>query len=82
MRNLIGAVVSGLVIGALARFFYPGTVPMGLIATVLLGIGGSVVANLVATRGRVIDGINRAGCLASVLGAMALIFVARLLIAG
>ena len=77
MRNLIGAAISGLIVGALARFFYPGAVHIGLIATVLLGIGGSLVANFVATRGRLEDGINRAGCLASVLGAMALIFLVR-----
>ncbi|MBS1240166.1 MAG: GlsB/YeaQ/YmgE family stress response rane protein [Proteobacteria bacterium] len=77
MRNLIGAVVSGLIVGVLARYFYPGPVPLGWIATILLGIGGSLAANLVATRGRMEDGINRPGCLASVLGAMALIFLIR-----
>ncbi len=47
--------------------------------TILLGIGGSVVANLAITRGQVQDGISQPGCLASVLGAMVLIFVVRLL---
>src|SRR3546814_10677781 len=47
MLNIIGAIVSGLVIGVLARFFYPGTVPMGWIATILLGVAGSLVAGLV-----------------------------------
>jgi uncharacterized membrane protein YeaQ/YmgE (transglycosylase-associated protein family) len=79
MQNLIGAVVSGLVVGALARWFYPGVVPMGLLGTILLGVGGSVLANFAVTRGRVQDGINRAGCLVSVLGAMAIIFIVRLL---
>ena len=37
MLNIIGAIVSGLVIGVLARFFYPGTVPMGWLSTILLG---------------------------------------------
>lgn len=81
MFNLIGAIISGLVIGALARFFYPGTVPMGWILTCLLGVGGSLLAGFVGTwasggdyRG---DGVSRAGCLSSVLGAMALIFIGR-----
>ena len=77
MRNLVGAIVSGLIVGVLARWIYWGPVHMGLIATILLGIGGSLLANLVATRGRIEDGLNRAGCLASVLGAMALIFLVR-----
>lgn len=80
MLNLVGAILSGLVVGILARFFYPGSVPMGFILTALLGIGGSVVANLVATTWSGTsyrDGFNRAGCLSSVLGAMALIFIGR-----
>jgi len=40
MINIIGAILSGLFIGILARFFYPGAVQMGWIATILLGIGG------------------------------------------
>src|SRR3546814_15467307 len=40
MINIVGAIISGLIIGALARFFYPGAVEMGWIATILLGIGG------------------------------------------
>jgi uncharacterized membrane protein YeaQ/YmgE (transglycosylase-associated protein family) len=59
MGNIIGAIVSGLVIGALARWFYPGPVPMGWIATILLGIGGSLVAGLAVSRGR--GDFNRAG---------------------
>ncbi len=77
MLNIIGAIFSGLLIGALARWFYPGDVPMGWGMTILLGVGGSLLAGLLASRGRMEDGINRAGCLASVLGAMALIFVGR-----
>lgn len=80
MLNFIGAILSGLVIGWLARFFYPGVVPMGWVMTILLGIGGSLLASAVgvwASGGNYRDGMNRAGCLASVLGAMALIFLAR-----
>lgn len=77
MLNIIGAIVSGLVIGALARFFYPGAVEMGWIATILLGIAGSLVAGLVTSRGS--SDFSRAGCLASVIGAVVLIFLGRLL---
>lgn len=80
MLNLMGAIFSGLVIGVLARFFYPGNVTMGLVLTVILGIAGSVVASLVAATfagANYREGINRAGCLASVIGAMALIFIGR-----
>ena len=77
MINIIGAIISGLIIGALARFFYPGAVQMGWVATILLGIGGSLLAGLVTSRGRA--DFHRAGCLASIIGAVVLIFVGRLL---
>ena len=76
MINIIGAILGGLVVGAFARWFYPGAVEMGWIATILLGIGGSLLAGLITSRGR--RNFHRAGCLASLLGAMVLIFLGRL----
>ncbi|KPF79068.1 MAG: GlsB/YeaQ/YmgE family stress response membrane protein [Sphingomonadales bacterium] len=75
MFKLISIIFSGLLVGLAARYIYPGPVPMGLGRTILLGIAGSLVAGLAANRGR--DGISRAGCLASVLGALVLIFIGR-----
>ncbi|OYW16063.1 MAG: hypothetical protein B7Z39_02610 [Novosphingobium sp. 12-64-8] len=80
MLNLISIVFSGLIVGVLARFFYPGAVELGLLKTILLGVGGSLLAGMLASRGRSGSGVNRAGCLASVLGAMALILIGRLLL--
>ncbi|NTZ43924.1 GlsB/YeaQ/YmgE family stress response membrane protein [Altererythrobacter sp. SALINAS58] len=77
MLNIIGAIVSGLLVGGLARFFFPGAVEMGWLTTIALGIGGSLLAGLVTSKGR--SDFHRAGCLASVLGAMALILLGRLL---
>jgi uncharacterized membrane protein YeaQ/YmgE (transglycosylase-associated protein family) len=75
MINLISSAVAGLFIGALARFFYPGAVHMGLLWTIVLGIAGSLLAGAVTSRGG--NAFNRAGLIASVLGAMALIFLGR-----
>ncbi len=50
--------------------------------TILLGVGGSLLANFVVRLRDPIGydtGFNRAGCLASVLGAMVLIFLGRTL---
>ena len=80
MFNLIGAVISGFFVGMLARWFYPGDVETNWVITVLLGIGGSLLAGLVtASRspGGINQGVSRAGCLASVIGGMALIFIGR-----
>ena len=81
MQYLIMAVV-GAIVGILARFFYPGAVHMGLIASAVLGIAGSFLAGLV---GRAIHPATRqqpfhpAGFIYSIIGAMVLIFVGRLL---
>ena len=51
-------------------------------STILLGVGGSLLGGLItASRSGagLGEGFNRAGCLASVLGAMALIFIGRAL---
>lgn len=77
MFNFIVTVITGFVVGVLARYFYPGPVPMNWVWTILLGIGGSVLAGMVVSRGRA--GFHRAGFIASLLGAMALILAARLL---
>ena len=81
MLNIIGIIISGAVIGILARFFYPGEVPMNGLMTIVLGIAGSLLAGLVtASRsGGIGGGVNRAGCLASIIGAVVLIFVGRVL---
>lgn len=80
MLNLVSIIFTGLVVGVLARFFYPGDVDIGFLKTVLLGVGGALVAGVFASwksGGTFGDGVNRAGCLASVLGAMLLIFLGR-----
>lgn len=77
MFNLLSIMLSGLLVGLAARFLYPGAIEMGLLKTILLGIGGSLLAGLVASRGQTDGPFNRAGCLASIVGAMVIIFIAR-----
>ncbi|RKF22572.1 GlsB/YeaQ/YmgE family stress response membrane protein [Altericroceibacterium spongiae] len=77
MLNVFSAILAGLLIGGLARLFYPGNVDMDWISTILLGIGGSLFAGLFTSRGS--RDFNQAGCLASIVGAMALILIGRAL---
>jgi uncharacterized membrane protein YeaQ/YmgE (transglycosylase-associated protein family) len=78
---VIGFIVAGLVIGALARLIKPGKQNLGLIATLLLGLAGSViggvVANLLGT-GDIFE-LNVLGFIVAVVAAVLLIGVAETL---
>ncbi len=83
MITIIVTIIVGFFVGVLARFFYPGAVDMGFWLTTLLGIGGSLLAGLVTSArrpGGISGGFNRAGFIASLLGAIVLIFLGRLLL--
>jgi uncharacterized membrane protein YeaQ/YmgE (transglycosylase-associated protein family) len=70
---LIALVVGGLIIGALARLALPGPDPMSIPATILLGIGGSLVGGVVA---RLLFGTG-GGLIFAVLGAILLLYLYR-----
>ncbi len=76
---MIGFIVAGLVIGALARLVKPGKQNLSLIATLLLGLAGSVIggviASLLGTGG--IWELNIIGFVAAVVAAVLLIGVAE-----
>ncbi len=78
MINLISSAITGLVVGALAQLLYPGDQPLGFWMTMLLGIAGSLLAGMITNRGK--STFNRAGLLASILGAMVLIFAGNRLL--
>jgi len=66
--------ISGLVVGALARWALPGPDSMGWLPTIGYGLAGSFVGGIV---GRLIHLPNWAGLLASVAGAALLIWFFR-----
>ena len=78
MNYVIMALV-GLVVGILARYFYPGPVDMGILMSAVLGIAGSFVAGFIGSMvHKNADGrMHPAGFIWSILGAMVLIYVAR-----
>ena len=76
---MIGFIVAGLVIGALARLIKPGKQNLGLLATLLLGLAGSVIggviANLLGT-GDIFE-LNVLGFIVAVIASVLLIGVAE-----
>jgi uncharacterized membrane protein YeaQ/YmgE (transglycosylase-associated protein family) len=56
--NLLWTIIGGAIIGVLARFFIPGKVPMKLWLTILVGIVGMIVGDMIA---RALGVANTAG---------------------
>jgi uncharacterized membrane protein YeaQ/YmgE (transglycosylase-associated protein family) len=78
MFSLIGTLLVGLIVGAIAKFVMPGKDPGGIIVTILLGIAGSVVASYL---GRALGWYQEgqtAGWIMSILGAVLLLFLYRI----
>ncbi len=81
---MIGFIVAGLVIGALARLIKPGKQNLGIIATLLLGLVGSVIGGLVANllgTGDIFE-LNVLGFIVAVIAAVALIGTAEAITSG
>ena len=72
---LLLAALSGLVIGALARFVLPGKDPMTIPQTILIGVAGTLAAGLVTYY--VFDEDRGPGFLLSLLFAVLIVFAVR-----
>ncbi|MEO6747321.1 MAG: GlsB/YeaQ/YmgE family stress response membrane protein [Caldimonas sp.] len=73
--GIIGTIIVGLIVGAIARFLLPGEQKMGWILTCVLGIAGSFIAGFVGqSLGWYAVG-EPAGWIASVIGAIVLLFI-------
>ena len=77
MMGLLGWAIFGLIVGALAKFFMPGKDPGGWIITILLGLGGSMVAGFLGRLFGWYGPGSGPGIIASVLGGMLLLFIYR-----
>jgi uncharacterized membrane protein YeaQ/YmgE (transglycosylase-associated protein family) len=75
--GLVTTIVVGLIVGALARFILPGEQKMGWIMTGLVGIGGSLGAGYVGQALGMYAVGETAGWIASVVGALVLLFVVQ-----
>jgi uncharacterized membrane protein YeaQ/YmgE (transglycosylase-associated protein family) len=80
MFGIIGWIIFGLIVGAVAKLLMPGRDPGGIIVTMLLGIAGAVAGGYL---GRVLGwyGPNDgAGFLMSLVGAIILLAIYRMAI--
>lgn len=75
-EGIIGTLIVGLIIGALARLVTPGTAGLGCLPTVAVGVGGAFLGQLIASvLGAGVGEQGWLGLLFSVLGAVLILLL-------
>ena len=79
--SIIGMIIFGAIVGAIAKLIMPGKDPGGIIVTIILGILGSVIGGWIL--GLLLPGrdSSTAGWIGSILGAILLLWIYRMVVA-
>ncbi len=79
MLHLIDQIIFGLVVGVIAKLLMPGRDPGGIVLTAIIGMVGALIGTLI---GRALWGGPgyEAGWITSILGAMLLLWIYRLVV--
>jgi uncharacterized membrane protein YeaQ/YmgE (transglycosylase-associated protein family) len=80
MFGVIGWIIFGLIVGALAKLLMPGRDPGGFIVTMLLGIAGALLGGFVGRSLGWYGPNDGAGFLMSLVGAVLLLALYRMLV--
>lgn len=78
--SIIGTLLIGLIVGIIAKFLMPGRDPGGFIITTVIGIVGAFIAHFLGQQMGWYAEEEPAGFIASVVGAMLLLGIYRLII--
>jgi uncharacterized membrane protein YeaQ/YmgE (transglycosylase-associated protein family) len=79
MLSLLWEAIIGLIVGAVAKLLMPGKDPGGIWITMALGIAGSIIATWLGQAIGWYQAGQSAGFIMSVVGAVLLLFVYRLI---
>jgi uncharacterized membrane protein YeaQ/YmgE (transglycosylase-associated protein family) len=77
--SIIALVVSGLIIGVIAKLLMPGRDPGGFIITILLGIAGMFLGSYLGREAGFYKPGQAAGWIVSIIGALVLLVLYHLL---
>jgi uncharacterized membrane protein YeaQ/YmgE (transglycosylase-associated protein family) len=80
MFGVIGWILFGLIVGALAKLLMPGRDPGGFIVTMLLGIAGALIGGFVGRALGWYGPNDGAGFFMSLIGAILLLWIYRMLV--
>ena len=78
--DILGWILFGLVVGVLAKLVMPGRDPGGILVTMLLGIAGAVLGGVIGRTLGFYGEREAAGFLLSLLGAVVLLALYRMLV--
>ena len=78
MFEILGWILFGLVVGALAKLIMPGKDPGGIIITILLGIAGALLGGWIGQMLGIYQPGEAAGFLMALLGAIVLLGIYRM----
>jgi uncharacterized membrane protein YeaQ/YmgE (transglycosylase-associated protein family) len=78
MFGVIGWIIFGLIVGAVAKLLMPGRDPGGIIVTMLLGVVGAVLGGFVGRALGFYGPEEGAGFLMSLLGAIIMLLIYRM----
>ena len=77
MLSILGWVLFGVIVGALAKLLMPGRDPGGILVTMVLGIAGAVLAGFLGRALGWYQAGEAAGFVMATLGAVLLLFLYR-----
>jgi uncharacterized membrane protein YeaQ/YmgE (transglycosylase-associated protein family) len=77
--HLIGTLIIGLIVGALAKLIMPGKDPGGIIVTILIGIAGAFLGTFIGQGMHLYQPGQSAGWIMSLIGALILLGLYRLI---
>jgi uncharacterized membrane protein YeaQ/YmgE (transglycosylase-associated protein family) len=81
MISILGWIVFGLIVGAIAKLLMPGRDPGGFIVTILIGIAGALLGGFLGRALGWYGPEDAAGFVMSLIGAIVLLLLYRLVIA-
>jgi uncharacterized membrane protein YeaQ/YmgE (transglycosylase-associated protein family) len=76
--HLLWSLIIGIIVGAVAKLMMPGRDPGGFIITMLLGIAGSILGTIIGRAMGLYQEGSGAGFIMSVIGAMLLLLIYRM----
>ena len=78
--GILGWILFGLIVGAVAKFVMPGRDPGGIIVTMLIGIAGAVLGGFIGRAMGFYGEGESAGFLMAFLGAVVLLALYRMMV--